>query len=81
MFIRHQPASDIAIVGNLYIGNTDWNPLFEGDLGAAMVNHLIHDPGKRVIQFGCVPSQWQGREVRCAALTTTTQPVGALRWS
>jgi hypothetical protein len=64
----HDNATDIALIGNLYISNTDRNPLFKGGVRAAMVNNVIHNPGERVIQFGYVPSQWAGKELQRAAL-------------
>lgn len=64
----HDNTTDIAIVGNLYISNTDRNPLFKGGVRAAFVNNVVHNPGERVIQFGFVPSQWRGREPQRAAL-------------
>lgn len=65
----HDNATDIAIVGNLYISNNDRNPLFKGGVRAAFVNNVIHNPGERVAQFGFVPSQWQGHELQRAELT------------
>jgi hypothetical protein len=67
----HDNTADIALIGNLYISNTDRNPLFKGGVRAAMVNNLIHNPGERVVQFGYVPSQWAGKELQRAALTMT----------
>jgi hypothetical protein len=64
----HDNATDIALIGNLYISNADRNPLFKGGVRAAFVNNLVHNPGHRVVQFGYVPSQWQGRPVQRAAL-------------
>ncbi|MCX6954689.1 MAG: pectate lyase [Verrucomicrobia bacterium] len=64
----HDNATDIAIIGNLYISNNDRNPLFKGGVRAAMVNNVIHNPGERVAQFGFVPSQWKGHDLQRAAL-------------
>ncbi len=58
----HDNASDIAIVGNLYISNDDRNPLFKGGARGAIVNNLIHNPGHRVMQFALNPGEWQGHE-------------------
>ena len=65
----HDNATDIVILGNLYISNNDRNPLFKGAVRAAFVNNVIHNPGERIAQFGFVPSQWKGRELQRAALT------------
>ncbi len=67
----HDNASEIAIIGNLYISNNDRNPLFKGGVRAAFVNNVVHNPGERVVQFGFVPDQWKGREPQRALLTLT----------
>ncbi len=56
----HDNASDIAIVGNLYVSNDDRNPFFKGGARGVVVNNLIHNPGRRVMQFALVESEWQG---------------------
>jgi len=66
--LLHDNASDIAIIGNLYISNSDRNPLFKGGVRAAAVNNVICNPGERVMQFGQVPSQWKEHEPQRAAL-------------
>ncbi|MSU50367.1 MAG: pectate lyase [Opitutus sp.] len=58
----HDNASDIAIIGNLYISNDDRNPLFKGGARGVVVNNLIHNPGRRILHFGLVPDEWQGHE-------------------
>lgn len=65
----HDNVSEIAIIGNLYISNNDRNPLFKGGVRAAFVNNVVHNPGERVVQFGYVPKQWEGREPQRALLT------------
>ncbi len=60
----HDNATDIAIIGNLYISNEDRNPLFKGGARGALVNNVIHNPGTRVMQFGFVPDQWAGHELQ-----------------
>jgi hypothetical protein len=67
----HDNTADIALFGNLYISNADRNPLFKSGARATVVNNVIHNPGGRVMQFGYVPSQYQGREVQRTALTIT----------
>jgi hypothetical protein len=64
----HDNTTDIALIGNLYISNADRNPLFKSGARAAVVNNVIHNPGGRVMQFGYVPGQYQGREVQRTAL-------------
>lgn len=64
----HDNTADLAVYGNLYISNTDRNPLFKGGVRAAFLNNVVHNPGERVMQFGFVASQWSGREVQRAAL-------------
>lgn len=56
----HDNASDIAIVGNLYISNNARNPLFKGGARGAVVNNLIHNPGSRFLHYGLVPQEWEG---------------------
>jgi hypothetical protein len=56
----HDNTSDIAIVGNLYVSNDDRNPFFKGGARGVVVNNLIHNPGRRVMQFALVESEWQG---------------------
>lgn len=56
----HDNASDIAIVGNLYISNDDRNPFFKGGARGVVVNNLIHNPGRRVMQFALNASEWTG---------------------
>ena len=69
--LLHDNTADIALIGNLYISNTDRNPLFKSGARAAVVNNVIHNPGGRVMQFGYVPSQWAAREVQRSRLTIT----------
>lgn len=56
----HDNASDIAIIGNLYISNNARNPLFKGGVRGAVVNNLIHNPGNRIVTFGLVAQEWEG---------------------
>lgn len=58
----HDNATDIAIVGNLYISNEDRNPFFKGGARGVVVNNFIHNPGKRVMQFALNPGEWTGYE-------------------
>jgi hypothetical protein len=58
----HDNASDIAIIGNLYLSNNQRNPLFKGGARGAVINNLIQNPGNRVVTFGLVPQEWEGHE-------------------
>lgn len=58
----HDNTSDIAIVGNLYISNDDRNPLFKGGARGVVVNNLIQNPGRRVMQFALNAGEWKGKE-------------------
>jgi hypothetical protein len=57
----HDNATDIAIIGNLYISNNARNPLFKGGARGVVVNNLIHNPGGSAISFGLVPEEWAGK--------------------
>ncbi len=54
----HDNTSDIAIIGNLYISNVDRNPLFKGGARGVIVNNVIQNPGKRIVSYALVPSEW-----------------------
>jgi hypothetical protein len=56
----HDNASDIAIIGNLYISNHARNPLFKGGARGAVINNLIHNFGSRAITYGLVAQEWTG---------------------
>lgn len=58
----HDNATDIAIIGNLYISNDDRNPFFKGGARGAVVNNVIHNPGRRVMQFALNAGEWTGHE-------------------
>jgi hypothetical protein len=64
----HDNASDIAIIGNLYISNNARNPLFKGGARGAIVNNLIHNPGRMIIAYGLVPQEWQDHEWQQGAM-------------
>jgi hypothetical protein len=57
----HDNASDIAIVGNLYLSNNQRNPFFKGGARGAVINNLIQNPGDRVVMYALVPSEWLGQ--------------------
>jgi hypothetical protein len=56
----HDNASDVLIYANLYLSNDDRNPFFKGGARGAVVNNLIHNPGRRVMQFALNPGEWEG---------------------
>ena len=56
----HDNASEIAIIGNLYISNNARNPFFKGGARGAVVNNLIQNPGNRIVTYGLVPQEWEG---------------------
>ncbi|MBM3856231.1 MAG: pectate lyase, partial [Verrucomicrobia bacterium] len=56
----HDNASEIAILGNLYISNNARNPLFKGGARGAVVNNLLHNPGSRFVTYGLVAQEWEG---------------------
>lgn len=58
----HDNTSEIAILGNLYISNDDRNPLFKGGARGVVVNNLIQNPGRRVMQYALNAGEWKGRE-------------------
>ncbi len=56
----HDNASDVLIYANLYLSNDDRNPFFKGGARGAVVNNLIHNPGRRVMQYALNPGEWEG---------------------
>jgi len=56
----HDNASDVLIFANLYLSNDDRNPFFKGGARGAVVNNLIHNPGRRVMQYALNPGEWAG---------------------
>jgi pectate lyase len=54
----HDNTTDIAIVGNLYAGNVDRNPLFKGGVRAIFANNLIASPGRSYAHYALVASEW-----------------------
>jgi hypothetical protein len=65
----HDNATDIAIVGNLYAGNVDRNPLYKGGARGIFADNLIADPGPSFIQYALVPSQWEGHTFQVGRLS------------
>jgi pectate lyase len=64
----HDNATEIAIIGNLYISNNARNPLFKGGARGAVINNLIQNPGNRFVTYGLVPTEWIGHAWERGAL-------------
>ncbi len=64
----HDNTSDIAIIGNLYISNDDRNPFFKGGARGVVVNNVIHNPGRRIMHYALVSSEWTGHEWQRGAM-------------
>jgi len=54
----HDNVTDIAIVGNLYAGNVDRNPLFKGGARGVFVNNVVSNPGRNFVHYALNPSEW-----------------------
>jgi hypothetical protein len=65
----HDNTSDILVYGNLYVSNDDRNPFFKGGARGAVVNNLIHNPGRRVMQFALNAGEWEGQPWQRGAMT------------
>ncbi len=59
----HDNATEILIYGNLYANNVDRHPLCKGGTQTAIVNNFIYNPGRAVVHYGLVPSQWKGHDL------------------
>lgn len=56
----HDNAGEILVYGNLYISNNDRNPFFKGGARGAVVNNLVHNPGRYGFTYNLVDSEWTG---------------------
>lgn len=65
----HDNAGDILIYANLYLSNDDRNPFFKGGARGAVVNNVIHNPGRRVMQFALNASEWGTHPWQRGAMT------------
>jgi hypothetical protein len=65
----HDNTGDVLILGNLYISNDDRNPFFKGGAHGAVVNNVIHNPGRRVMQFALNLSEWSSKPVLRGSMT------------
>ncbi len=65
----HDNATEILLYGNLYANNVDRHPLCKGGSRVAVVNNFIYNPGRAVVHYALVPSQWRGREIQNGILS------------
>jgi pectate lyase len=54
----HDNATDIAVVGNLYVSNVERNPLFKGGARGVVVNNYIHNSGNTAIKYNLLAKEW-----------------------
>lgn len=57
----HDNVTDILIYGNLYISNNERNPLFKGGARGAIVNNVLHNPGRYFLHYGLSHGEWGER--------------------
>lgn len=65
----HDNAEQILLYGNLYTSNVERNPLVKGGAKVAVVNNLIHNPGKRAVHYNLIAHEWGERAPRTGAVT------------
>lgn len=65
----HDNAEQILLYGNLYSSNVERNPLVKGGAKVAVVNNLIHNPGKRAVHYNLIAHEWGERAPRTGAVT------------
>lgn len=58
----HDNATDIAIIGNLYVSNVQRNPYFKGGVRGVVVNNYIFNPGDTAIHYGLQKGEWEGHD-------------------
>lgn len=58
----HDNATEILVYGNLYASNVDRHPLCKGGSQTAIVNNYIYNPGRAIISYALVKSEWEGYE-------------------
>lgn len=73
----HDNATEVLVIGNLYAHNRERNPLFKGGAEGAVVNNLIHDPGKRAVHYNLHAGEWEGRAFRTGRLSVVGNVVQA----
>jgi hypothetical protein len=65
----HDNAEQILLYGNLFSSNVERNPLVKGGARVAVVNNLIHNPGKRAIHYNLIAHEWGERPPRTGRVT------------
>lgn len=65
----HDNATDILIYGNLYANNVERNVRFKGGSRGVQANNLIYNPGRGVIHYSIVPSEWGDRPYQTGKLS------------
>jgi pectate lyase len=58
----HDNATEIAVVGNLYSCNVRRNPYFKGGAQGIVVNNYVYNPGRSVVHYGLISTEWEGHE-------------------
>lgn len=58
----HDNATEILIYGNLYANNVDRHPLCKGGTQTVITNNFISNPGRAIINYSLVKSEWEGYE-------------------
>ncbi len=64
----HDNASEVLLLGNVWVSNRERNPLFKGGTRGAVVNGLVFNPGRRAIHYNLWAAEWQGRPVQTGRL-------------
>jgi hypothetical protein len=65
----HDNAEQILLYGNLFSSNEERNPLVKGGARVAVVNNLIHNPGRRAIHYNLIAHEWGERAPRTGQVT------------
>lgn len=58
----HDNATEIAVVGNLFSCNVRRNPYFKGGVQGIVVNNYVYNPGRSVVHYGLIESEWEGHD-------------------
>lgn len=64
----HDNASEVLMLGNVWISNRERNPLFKGGARGAVVNSLVFNPGRRALHYNLWAAEWQGRAFQVGRL-------------
>jgi hypothetical protein len=65
----HDNAEQILFYGNLFSSNVERNPLVKGGAKVAVINNLIHNPGRRAIHYNLIAHEWGERAPRTGQVT------------